>query len=350
VNLLSLADRFADQAVRIGVLLTIATAVAVVVERAVCAIALIRRRRIARRYAPIIARALAGDEVSAQQLAASPRAYRMTLAQLLIVPLYSTHDEPRIVRTRTILRRMALAAVAERLLKSRWWWRRVLALRAVGILRSENRTADLVAALDDEIAEVRATALDALADLHAPAALPSVVVRLHDESLHRGRRLAAIAAYGSAPEPFLLDIAAVDPANRLNYARALGICGTRRSLPTLCGWAQAPDMALRAAAFQALGRVGLDGRAASLAIDALESDDVSVRAMAAFALHDWSGPGDAAGHLARHLDDSWPVAVSAARSLKSMHQAGMTALQASISRPGLAGQLARQTLWEIAAR
>jgi hypothetical protein len=284
MHLLPVADRFADGAVRIGVLLTIATTVAVVLERVLCAIALIRRRRIERRYTPIAARALAGDDAAAEQLAASPRSYRMVLARMLIMPLYTSRDGQRVARTRAIVRGMGLESVADRLLKSRWWWRRVLALRTLGILQSDNRTADLVAALDDQVADVRATALDAIADLHSPAALSSVIVRLHDESLHGGRRLAAIAAYGAASEPFLLELASVDSANRLSYARALGICGTRRSRPTLCRWAQDPDHALRAVAFEALGRVGLDGHAASLAIDALDGADVNVRGLFGFAL------------------------------------------------------------------
>jgi HEAT repeat protein len=106
---------------------------------------------------------------------------------------------------------------------------------------------------------------------------------------------------------------------------------------------------VRAAAFEALGRLGVDHRVAPLAIDALHSGDVRVRAMAAYALHGWEGPGDAAPQLARLLDDGWPVAVQAAHSLKTMDQTGLAALQQAASMPGLAGELARQTLWEIAA-
>jgi len=72
--------------------------------------------------------------------------------------------------------------------------------------------------------------------------------------------------------------------------------------------------------------------------------------MAAFALHDWAGPGDIAVQLAQHLDDRWPVAVQAAHSLKTMRDGGMAALQAAASRPDLAGELARQALWEMTAR
>ena len=67
--------------------------------------------------------------------------------------------------------------------------------------------------------------------------------------------------------------------------------------------------------------------------------------MAAFALQGWTGSGDAANRLARHLDDAWPVAVRAARSLRSMGPGGVVALQASASRADLAGVLARQMLW-----
>jgi HEAT repeat protein len=109
-------------------------------------------------------------------------------------------------------------------------------------------------------------------------------------------------------------------------------------------------MGVRAAAFEALAHVGLDDRAAALAIDALESPDQSVRAMAAHALRGWTGPGDAAAHLADHLADTWTVAVRAARSLQSMGPAGLARLQESAGRPDLAGVLAQQMIWEHRAQ
>ena len=74
-----------------------------------------------------------------------------------------------------------------------------------------------------------------------------------------------------------------------------------------------------------------------------------VRAMAAHALRGWQGPGDAPARLARHLDDTWAVAVQAARTLRSMGPAGVLELQAHASSPHLAGLLARQMLWQAGA-
>jgi hypothetical protein len=94
----------------------------------------------------------------------------------------------------------------------------------------------------------------------------------------------------------------------------------------------------------------VDAEAAGLALEALESDDEAVRAMAASALNGWLDSSDAAAHLGRHLDDAWPVAVHAARSLRSMGSAGMLELQARAAHADLAGLLARQMLSPMGAR
>ena len=256
------------------------------------------------------------------ELLASPARHRLALAWLLIEPLIEDRDPERIARTRAIAQAMSVFELADRYLRSWLWWRRALALRALGLIQARDHTAQLVAALDDSHPDVRAAALDGLADMHDPAALPAIVVRLHDTSLHRGRRGAALKAFGSACEPFLLEMSEVDPANRLNYIHALAICGTARSRPVLCRWTRDPRIEVRAAAFEALAYVGLDDDAARVAIEGLESDDPPVRAMAAYALRGWQGPGDAAARLAPHLDDTWAVAVRAARTLQSMGPAG----------------------------
>jgi HEAT repeat protein len=203
-----------------------------------------------------------------------------------------------------------------------------------------------VAALDDVNSDVRAAALDALTDLRDPATLPAIVVRLHDTSLHRGRRIAALTAFGSQCESFLLDLSAIDDEHLVNYARALGVCGTAESRGTLTRWTEDPRADVRTAALEALARIGLDGNAARHAVDALDSADVPVRAMAAHALRGWPAAGTVAPRLARHLDDAWPVAVHAARSLQSMGEAGRLELQARAGGSDLAGRLARQMMWQ----
>jgi HEAT repeat protein len=285
-----------------------------------------------------------------QVLARSPRRHRIAIARILVTPLLDDRDRHHVARTRSIFHAMSLVPVVERWVHSHWWWRRALAVRVLGVLQLKSHAALVVAALDDDSAEVRAAALDSIADLRDSRTLGAAVVRLNDESLHHGRRIAVIAAFGPEIEPLVLELGEVDAANRLNYAQALQVCGTAQSLPTLARWTQDPDPHVRAASLGALGHVGLDARSAPLALDALEADDVSVRAMAAYALQHRTGPGDAAAHLAQHLDDRWPVAVQAAHSLKTMPDGGIAALQAAASRPDLAGRLARQTLWDTTAR
>ena len=324
----------------------LAMAAAVVVERAAFGVQQALSRRVTERYRPLVQRAIAGDETARRELLRSPARHRIALAWLLIEPLIEDRDPERIARTRAIAEAMSVLHLADRYLRSRLWWRRALALRALGLLQARDHTAQLVAALDDSHPDVRAAALDALTDEHDPAALQAVVVRLHDTSLHRGRRGAVLKAFGSDCEPFLLEWSEVDPENRLNYIHALAICGTARSRPVLCRWTRDTRIDVRATAFEALAYVGLDDEAARVAVEGLESADPRVRAMAAFALRGWQGPGDAAARLAPHLDDTWTVAVRAARTLQSMGPAGSVELQARASRQDLAGLLARQMLWQ----
>ncbi len=280
---------------------------------------------------------------------AAPARHRITLAWLVIEPLIEDRDPVRIAKARALVEAISLLPVADRHLRSRLWWRRARALRALGLIQARDHTAQLVAALDDPHSDVRAAALDGLADMHDPAALQAIVVRVHDTSLHRGRRGAALKAFGSDSEPFLLELSEVDSANRLNYIHALAICGTARSRPVLCRWTRDTRIEVRATAFEALAYVGLDDEAARVAIEGLESDDPQVRAMAAYALRGWQGHADAAARLAPHLDDTWAVAVRAARTLQSMGPAGAAELQARASRLDIGGLLARQMLWQAGA-
>jgi HEAT repeat protein len=344
------AERIASLLMWTSVALAAVTATAVVVERAVAALQQSRERRLERGYQPLVQRALAGEETACRALAAGPARHHVAIAWLLIEPLIDDREPERIARTRALVRDTPLMPLVDRYLHSWWWWRRALALRALGLVRMQERAPAMIAALDDVHPDVRGAALDALADLQDPLTLPAIVVRLHDPSLHRGRSAAALAAFGSACEGFLLDLADVDPEHRVAYARALAICGSDRSRPTLVRWTDGPRPDLPAAAFEALAHIGLDEAAALRAIGALENPDARVRAMAAQALHGWMGAGDAASHLGRHLDDEWPVAVHAARSLRSLGQLGFLELQVRAARPDLAGVLAREMLWHESAQ
>ncbi len=331
----------------VGTALTMAAAV--VVERTAVGLRRALNRRLTQRYRPLIQRALEGDQAARDALLGSPARHRLLLAWLMVEPLIEDRDRERIARTRALAQALSVFQLADRYLRSWFWWRRALALRALGLVQARDHTAQMVAALDDPHPDVRAAALDALTDEHDPAALQAIVVRLHDTSLHRGRRGAVLKAFGSDCEPFLLDWSEVDPDNRLDYIHALAICGTARSRPVLCRWTRDPRVDVRATAFEALAYVGLDDEAARVAVEGLENDEPRVRAMAAYALRGWQGPGDAAARLAPHLDDTWAVAVNAARTLQSMGHAGLVELQARASRQDLSGLLARQMLWQAGA-
>jgi HEAT repeat protein len=324
-------------------------ACAVVVGR----LALTRResnlRRVRARYEPLVDRALAGDESAIRSLVASPKRYRVVILRWLMTPVFTDRDPARIAAVRAIAQAMAMDHLVARYLRSRFWWRRALALRSIGMVQSKRHTAAIVAALDDPRAEVRNAALDALADLQDPAALPAIVVRLHDPTFHAGRREAALLAFGSQAEVHILDLARIDPEQRVNYAWALAICGTDKSRPLLREWTTDERPQVRVATFEALGHVGLDEAAAALAVSALDSSDVRVRVAAAGALRGWNA-ADAAARLAGHLDDVWVVAVRAARSLDAMGPAGHAQLERCAVRSDLPGLLARDMLWQPEAQ
>ncbi len=347
---LLLFERAALWMLWVGMALAATLTLTVVLSRVALAWQAGRLRRAERRYGPMIQRALDGDGAALRALVESPSRDRVTIGRLLIAPLIADRDERRIAAARAIAQVISLGDIARRLIKSPWWWRRVAALRAVGLLQARNGTAAVVTSLEDPNPNVRDAAVDSLADLQDPAALPALVVHLHDSSIQRGRRAAALAAFGSQCESFLLDLSHVDPTHRLNYARALAICGTALSRRTLNEWTADSRPEVQAASFDALAHTGLDEQSATAAIKALDSGDVLVRAMAAGALTGWSGNGDAASHLLPHLDDAWPVAVRAARSIQAMGPAGLPALARRAERDDLGGTLARQMLWEIEAR
>lgn len=333
-----------------AIVVVLVMATAVLVERVGYLLSQLRQERLEAHYLPLIRRALRGDEEARRSIAASPARHRLTIAALLLVPLIEDRDPARIAATREITATISLSPVIDRYLNSQRWWRRMVALHALGVMQARERTAAIVAALDDPNEQVRAAALDALTDLRDPASLTAIVVRLHDPSLHRGRRAAALAAFGPQCEPFLLDLSHIDPAHRVNYAHALSMCGTEQSRPTLLDWTSDSRTEVRAAAFAALAHVGLDDVSARRAVEALDSADAPVRATAAQALNGWTRSRDAAASLADHLDDSWTVAVMAARSLRSMGPIGVAELQARARQTDTAGLLARQMLWEEAAR
>jgi len=348
-SFLSAFESATEALIAVSGALALALAVALVIERAAVAWWDARRARLERLYQPLIGKALDGDDAAQRRLAESPHRHRRLLAELLLFPMHDSRDRTLVDRARRILGRMTPPGLIDRYMGSRWWWRRAMALRAAGFLQMREYTPRLVAALDDRHAEIRAAALDGLTDSRDPRALGAIVVRLHDETLHRGRRAAVLAAYGSQCEPLLLDLAAVDAENRRLYAVALGITGTEAARPALSSWLLDARPAVRVAALDALRHTGLDASSSGAVLAALDDPETRVRAAAARALGADTAPG-VADRLAVHLTDSWPVCADAARALRRMGADGRLRLEQASARDDLAGTLARQMLWEDAAR
>ena len=324
--------------------------IVIVVQRVVLASLGFRRRRLERRYRPVVQRALGGDPEARRALAASPSRHRLLIARILILPLVDDRNPGRVAETRGLLQAMSFIPVVNRYLRSRLSSRRALALHVLGVLQAREHSAAIVSALDDPSPIVRSAALDALTDLQDPATLSAIVVRLHDASLPHGRRLGALAAFGPRCEPMLVDLMAIDSKHAVNYAQAIAFCGAQHSRPALCRLTTDSRPDVRAAALEALGRIGVDETAAGYAIAALDSSDVRVRAAAAAALRGWASSPAVVARLANHLDDAWDVAVKAAHTLRSMGAPGVAALEARAHGQDMAGHLARHVLWLELAR
>jgi len=318
---------------------------AILAERIMAGLLHMRRRQVERHYQPVVERALHADPQARQALAASPSRHQLLIARLLILPLIDNRDPGRVADTRAILVAMSFVPTVHRYLRSRRSWRKALALHVLGLLQARDHTAAIVDALDDPELIVRSAALDALTDLQDPAALPAIVVRLHDESLPHGRRISALTAFGSQSEPLILELLTVDPKHAVNYAQALALCGTHQSRSVLCRLTTDPRPEVRTAAFKALAHVGLNETAAGCAVAAFDSSNAHVRAAAAAALRGWTAEPAVVAQLANRLDDQWEVAVRAAQSLRSMGAPGLAELQARAERQDTAGELARYMLW-----
>ena len=116
-----------------AVALAVLALCAVIVERAAVGWALTRRRRLEVLYKVLLKRALDRDLGARRTLIASPSRHRLIIAALLITPLIEDRDPDRIAQTREIVEGLALVPIADRYLRSWFWWRRALALRALGL-------------------------------------------------------------------------------------------------------------------------------------------------------------------------------------------------------------------------
>jgi HEAT repeat protein len=206
---------------------------------------------------------------------------------------------------------------------------------------------DLTTALDDQVDEVRAAAVEALGLIADPVAIPELVARLGEQSRHQRVRLVqALQQFGSAAVSPLLAHGQANPGQRMSVAELLGSIGAAGAIDALVEWSSDERAEVRAAVWQAVGTIGVDDRAYYHVLRALNDQSEQVRAAAAWALGR-SGRQDAAPYLAGRLNDEWIVAAHTARALRALGPAGRRALEHAASAES--SELARQMLWEYTA-
>lgn len=309
-----------------------------------------RRRRVESRYRPLVS-AIVDPEPPASALAAFagvPRRHQAIVGRLLLAPLAVTAGET-VEAIRAACTRAGLDRHWREGLRARRWWTRADSARALGVIGDRESTAALREMLDDDHDEVRAAVIDALGAIGDPVALPALVSLLSTPSRHQRARVAeALRRFGERAVAPLLARGQAAPHDRLVIAELFGMVRAHGAMAALLDWAGGDLPALRAAAWRALGSIGLDDRTYYHALKALRDSSPEVRAAAARALgqarRDASAP-----YLAALLDDDWIVAANAASALKSVGAAGLVALERRASDDGQAGDLARQMVWERAA-
>jgi hypothetical protein len=316
-------------------------------QRAVRALAARHTRQLESRYTKAVDAFVtpSGGTDSLPVLRAAPRRHRRLLADLLLRPL-------RVARGELIadLREGAAAAGViemwmEDLRRDRWW-RRADAVRALGLVQEARAYESIVRLLEDDHEEVRAAAVEALGLLGDPRAVGPLLGALSNASRHqRVRVVDALSRLGPGAVPAVAEHGADHPANADIAAEVLGQIGGTQAIDDLLRWTSSADPAVRAAAIGALGTIGLDDRTYYHALRALSDTDPNVRSLAARALGR-TGRADAAPYVARLLDDEWIAAAHGARALGRLGAAGEAALRARAGETGLAGDLARQMLWE----
>jgi hypothetical protein len=306
-----------------------------------------RARRRRTRYLPVVAalgdRATAGAALAA--LGTVPRAHRAAVGRLLLEAMRVTSGE-YVDQLRTGASTLGLIDVWRQQLTSRKWWRRAEAAQALGLLRKPGISDVLLPLLDDPHEDVRAAAVGALGLAGDPLVIPALLARLADESRHqRVRIIEALQQFGTEVGPPLLAHADAHPALVPLLAHLVGELRLTAAAEHVLTWTQDANASVRAAAFQALGTIGVDGRAFYYVLKGLSDEDAETRGMAVRALGR-AGREDALPYLEPLLHDEWIVAAQTARALRSLGGAGVAALERAAAGLGMAGELARHVLWE----
>jgi HEAT repeat protein len=352
--MLAIADRFRHVLVPfllVGTAILALVLIGLLVARGIDELRFRRRQRRARACQPLLDRLLHPDATGPldDDFLRGFARYDDVLAQLLVAPARVATGS-MIDRLREAASRLGLLERWRGELQSRHWWMRAEAARALGLLRETTASPSLLAALDDDHEEVRASAVEALGYIGNADAIPVLLSKFTDQSRHqRVRVVESLRCFGSAAVPPLLAYDNAHPEEAATVAGLLGIIGHASAVDHLLHRAADDRPAVRTAALQALGSIGLDDRSYYHVLRALMSDaEPEVRAMAARALGR-SGRRDAMPYLDRHLTDDWVVGAQCGAALKALGARGHETLLAHLRERGAAGDLARRMLFDTSS-
>lgn len=217
-------------------------------------------------------------------------------------------------------------------LNSSRWWRRAEAAENLGLSGAKRATAKLVAALEDEVPEVRLRAAKALGLVGGRAAVLPLLKALTEPNRWSTIRIADILS-GMGREVVKELMEAFPKLNVHAKLAALDILGRIHSLdvaPWLLERLTDPESDVRARAAHALGAIGVADGAPALRKSLLDPE-WPVRAMAAKALGRIHDVESIPALCAALRDREWWVRANAAEALKLTGPMGIEALEGMLS-------------------
>ncbi|HEX7241509.1 MAG TPA: HEAT repeat domain-containing protein [Longimicrobiaceae bacterium] len=272
------------------------------------------------------------------------RALPVRLRVRLVVELASSVAGTQRTRLSRLAEEMGLTQSAERLCRSRLWWRR---LRGIRLLAAVDAGVDAVPPLlDDPHPVVRADAAEWAAAHPGPAVLGRLLAHLDDpSSLARFSVQDSLLRMGAAAsEPLLRHLetrSGEDARPALEVAAGLADVRFFPVAVRLCGDA---DPAVRACAAELVGAIG-GGEGTELLAALLDDPDAGVRAAATRALGALRHWPAASGLALRLRDSAWIVRREAGLALRAVGSPGLLFLRRALDDPDpFAADMARQVL------
>ncbi len=353
--------------------LVVVTSLGLVIHKAANARILRRRQRLYAHYSGILAEILLVDppalpsgvrsnsqfkqyellitplKEELARLSRSQRAFhRNTLRQVMVDLARDLTGE---TSTRLVYFFYTLGFVSEQiaLVRHRHWWIRAQAARDLGLLRTRRALAALTAALQDPHPDVREQAMKSIVMLSGVESLRTIFRMMHSMSTWTAVELSVVVMqYKEQAVPYLVESLSVkDESVVLFCIEMLAEIGFVSAVEPLRILAEEyPNIAIRAKAIEALGRLG-DERAETMLLHTASGSNLKLRLKAMEALGRMGVPRSVSVLKHRVLDGQLTEKLVAARALAANGPAGMKVLhQLVATEKGLSRAVCEQAVEE----